>query len=448
MALSPGTRLGPYEIAGAVGAGGMGEVYRARDTRLERTVAIKILTESVAHDRERLERFQQEARILSALNHPNLMAIHDVGTQDGLHFLVSEFLEGQTLRERLGAGPLPQRRVNEYGLQIAKGLAAAHEKGIVHRDLKPENIFVLRDERVKILDFGLAKQSRVAASTADGATLTSANATMTGVVLGTVGFMAPEQVRAQPIDHRADIFSFGAILYEAVTGKRAFKGESNVETMNAIIHVEPPEFTDTGLHVNPGLERIIRRCLEKSPDRRFQSASDLAFALETMTSSSSAVVAPSPVRRRRYGWAVLSVVVMAVVLGGLVRWWLAGTQPVQVKFSPVSFRSGTVYSARFAPDGQTIFYTAALEGGMPDLYSVRHDYPDSQPIGLPGARLLAISSQRQMALLLKASSLGHLTWEGTLAIAPLGGAPREVVEHVTSADWSPDGSKLAIIRHV
>jgi len=446
--LASATRLGPYEIVAPIGAGGMGEVYRARDTRLDRIVAIKVLPASFANDADRLQRFEREPRVLSSLSHPNLLAIYDIGTEGETHYLVSEYLEGQSLGERMRGGPLPQRKVIDYALQMAHGLAAAHEKGIIHRDLKPENVFVTRDERVKILDFGLAKQARVAASTADGATLTSANATMTGVVLGTVGFMAPEQVRAQPIDHRADIFSFGAILYEAVTGKRAFKGESNVETMNAIIHVEPPEFTDTGLHVNPGLERIIRRCLEKSPDRRFQSASDLAFALETMTSSSSAVVAPSPVKRRRYGWAVLSVVVMAVVLGGLVRWWLAGTQPVQVKFSPVSFRSGTVYSARFAPDGQTIFYTAALEGGMPDLYSVRRDYPDSQPIGLPGARLLAISSQRQMALLVKASSLGHLTWEGTLAVAPLGGAPREVVEHVTSADWSPDGSKLAIIRHV
>jgi serine/threonine protein kinase len=312
--LASATRLGPYEIVAPIGAGGMGEVYRARDTRLDRIVAIKVLPASFANDADRLQRFEREPRVLSGLSHPNLLSIYDVGTEGETHYLVSEYLEGQSLGERMRGGLLPQRKVINYALQMAHGLAAAHEKGIIHRDLKPEIVFVTRDERVKILDFGLAKQARVAASTPDGATLTSANATMTGVVLGTVGFMAPEQVRAQTIDHRADIFSFGAILYEAVTGKRAFKGESNVETMNAIIHVEPAEFTDTGLHVNPGLERIIRRCLEKSPDRRFQSASDLAFALETMTSSSSAV-AHSSVERRRYGWVVLSVVVMAVVLG-------------------------------------------------------------------------------------------------------------------------------------
>jgi serine/threonine protein kinase/Tol biopolymer transport system component len=446
LAVPAGARLGPYEIVGAVGAGGMGEVYRARDTRLDRTVAIKILPEPFARDADRLRRFEREPRVLSGLNHPNLLVIYDVGTQGELHYLVSEFLEGQTLRERMRSGPLPQRKVVDYALQMAHGLAAAHEKGIVHRDLKPENVFITRGERVKIVDFGLAKQILSATSEADGATLASANPTMTGVVLGTAGYMAPEQVRGQGTDHRADIFSFGAILYEAVAGERAFKGESSVETMNAIIHAEPHDLTETGLNVSPGLERIIRRCLEKSPEQRFQSASDLAFALETMTSSTNAIVVPRRAERSRYGWALLAIV-LALTLGLLVRSWFARGQPTQVRFSPVSFRPGTIYSARFAPDGQTILYTAALEGGMPDLYSVRRDYPDSQPVGLPGAKLLAISSQRQMALLAKASSLGHLTWEGTLAIAPLGGAPREVVEHVTSADWSPDGSKLAIIRH-
>jgi len=267
MSLPPGTRLGPYEIASALGAGGMGEVYRARDTRLERTVAIKILPESLSSDRERLERFQEEARILSTLNHPNLMAIYDVGSQDGLHFLVSEFLEGHTLRERLAAGPLSQRRAIEYGLQIAKGLAAAHEKGIVHRDLKPENIFVLRDERVKILDFGLAKQTAVAAA-ADG-TMTSADRTLPGTVLGTAGYMSPEQVRGEAADYRSDIFSFGTILYEMLAGQRAFGGDSSVEVMNSILKQEPPELAESGLNVSLGLQRIVQRCLEKRPDARF-----------------------------------------------------------------------------------------------------------------------------------------------------------------------------------
>ena len=223
MPLASGTKLGPYEIQSPLGAGGMGEVYRARDTRLDRIVAIKVLPESFAADSERLQRFEHEARVLSALNHPNLLSIYDVGNQHGIHYLVSEFLEGQTLRERLAGRPLSQRRCIDYALQMASGLSRAHEKGIVHRDLKPENIFVTRDERVKILDFGLAKQTAAAVAGAEGATVTTPAATLAGVVLGTVGYMSPEQVRAQPLDHRSDIFSFGAILYEMVSGRRAFQ---------------------------------------------------------------------------------------------------------------------------------------------------------------------------------------------------------------------------------
>ena len=279
MALTSGTKLGPYEIQSPLGAGGMGEVYRAHDTRLGRDVAIKVLPQSFSSDPDRLQRFQREARVLSALNHPNLLAIYDVGVQDGVNYLVSELLEGQTLRERMNGTALPPRKVTEYALQLAHGLAAAHDKAIVHRDLKPDNVFVTRDERVKILDFGLAKQTHLAAPAADSATLTSPAPTLAGVVLGTIGYMSPEQVRGETVDHRSDIFSFGAILYELLSGKRAFKGESSVETMNAILKEEPAELTESGLNVSPGLERIIQRCLEKAPERRFQSASDLAFAV-------------------------------------------------------------------------------------------------------------------------------------------------------------------------
>src|ERR1022692_926364 len=260
MSFTSGSKLGPYEIQSLIGAGGMGEVYRARDTRLHRVVAIKILPESLSSDPDRLARFQQEARILGALNHPNLMAIYDVGSQDGVHFLVSEFLEGQTLRERLQAGSLPQRRVNEYSLQIAKGLAAAHEKGIVHRDLKPENIFILPDERVKVLDFGLAKQVVTRAAGADQ-TLTNVDRTSVGTVLGTAGYMSPEQVRGEAIDHRSDIFSFGAVLYEMVTGHRAFHGDSGIEVMNSILKEEPAELAESGVQVPLGLQWIAQRCL-------------------------------------------------------------------------------------------------------------------------------------------------------------------------------------------
>src|SRR5215472_6329673 len=248
MTLAPGAKLGPYEIQLPLGAGGMGEVYRARDTRLGREVAIKVLPESFASDADRLQRFEHEARILSALNHPNLLAIHDVGAQDGIHYLVSELLEGQTLRERMSSAVLPARKSIEYALQITHGLAAAHQKGIVHRDLKPENIFVTKDERVKVLDFGLAKQSYDRANLSEvSATLTSPAQTTPGTVMGTAGYMSPEQVRGETVDYRSDIFSFGAILYEMIAGKRAFKAGTGVETMNAILKEEPQELSESSL---------------------------------------------------------------------------------------------------------------------------------------------------------------------------------------------------------
>ena len=308
MPLANGTKLGPYEIISPLGAGGMGEVYRARDTRLDRTVAIKVLPDSLASDADRLQRFEQEARVLSTVNHPNLLAIYDVGAQSGTHYLVSEFLEGQTLREAMGAGPLPSRKVSEYGLQIANGLSAAHDKGVVHRDLKPENIFVTPNEHVKILDFGLAKLSEGAASLqASNATLTSPALTAAGTVMGTVGYMSPEQVRGQAVDHRADIFSFGAILYEMASGKRAFKGDSGVETMNAILKEEPQEIDLAQLKIPPGIDRIARHCLEKNPANRFQSARDLSFAIGALSGSGSSATLPSvaaPRNRQFLPWII------------------------------------------------------------------------------------------------------------------------------------------------
>ena len=290
MALTSGTRLGPYEIQSPLGAGGMGEVYRARDSRLGRDVAIKVLPESMARDAERLKRFETEARAIAALNHPNILSIHDIGTYNGVPYLVSECLEGQSLWLTLTRGALPLRRVADYGTQIAQGLAAAHDKGIVHRDLKPENVFVTRDERVKILDFGLAKLAQPEDSSNEGATMVAVP-TSAGVVLGTVGYMSPEQVRGEPADARADIFSLGAILYEMISGHRAFRRDTSAETMTAILKEDPPELSFTGKPISPALERVIRRCLEKNPLQRFQSARDLAFNLEGLsgTSSTSAI---------------------------------------------------------------------------------------------------------------------------------------------------------------
>src|SRR5271154_4631529 len=289
MALTPGTKLGPYEIKSQVGAGGMGEVYRARDTRLGRDVALKILPESFSRDSDRLRRFEQETQAVAALNHPNIVAIYDVGHFDSAPFLVSELLEGENLRAVINRGPIPQRKVVEYAAQVANGLAAAHDKGIVHRDLKPENLFVCRDGRVKILDFGLAKLAGKGGEP-DGATMTSSH-TAAGVVMGTASYMAPEQVRGEVVDPRTDIFAFGAVLYEMLSGKRAFRGATVPETMTAVLKEDPPDLVDTGLSVSPALDRIVRRCLEKNREQRFQSAKDLSFALASLSGADSSAAA-------------------------------------------------------------------------------------------------------------------------------------------------------------
>jgi len=325
MTLAVGTRLGPYEVLAPIGAGGMGEVYRARDTRLKRDVAIKVLPIAFTADSERLRRFEHEARSASALNHPNIVTVYDVGEQERTPYVVLELLEGQTLRERLAAGALGARKAAEYAVQIAHGLAAAHEKGILHRDLKPDNVFITKDGRVKILDFGLAKTGHETTG-ANGTNAPTEAGTEPGVVMGTVGYMSPEQVRGQPADQRSDLFAFGTMLYEMLTGKRAFAGGSAVETMNAILNAEPPEPSRSQAEVTPALDRIVRRCLEKSPAERFQSAGDLAFALGEASSvaSASAVRPPAAGRKRpRLGLTLLAAlllllaVLFAANVGGL-----------------------------------------------------------------------------------------------------------------------------------
>ncbi|HJZ80375.1 MAG TPA: serine/threonine-protein kinase, partial [Pyrinomonadaceae bacterium] len=300
MSFASGTKLGPYEITAPIGAGGMGEVYRARDTRLGRDVAVKVLPASYSDDKERLHRFEQEACAAGALNHPNILSIYDIGSYDESPYVVSELLEGETLRQRTAGAALAQRRVVDYTLQIAHGLAAAHEKGIVHRDLKPENLFVTKDGRIKILDFGLAKLTGVADSALSQTDVPTRRVdTDPGKVMGTVGYMSPEQVRGRPADHRSDIFSLGAILYEMLSGSRAFRGESAVETMNAILKEDPPELSQTNHNIAPALQRVVDHCLEKNAEERFQSARDLAFALEALSGSTSlstqTVIAPAVV---------------------------------------------------------------------------------------------------------------------------------------------------------
>src|SRR5271154_2984187 len=283
MNLVSGTKLGPYEIVSLLGAGGMGEVYRARDSRLKRDVAVKVLPKALSLDADRLRRFEQEALATAALNHPNILAVFDIGTSDGSPYVVSELLEGETLRDRLRSGAIPVRKALDYGLQIAHGLAAAHEKGIIHRDLKPENLFLTKDGRVKILDFGLAKLTQLDPGSNPSMATVTHGATEAGVVMGTAGYMSPEQVRGMALDPRSDIFSFGAILYEMLSGKRAFHGDTAADTMSSILKEDPPELSETNRNVSPALERIVHHCLEKNPESRFHSASDIAFDLEHLS---------------------------------------------------------------------------------------------------------------------------------------------------------------------
>ncbi|HEY4054070.1 MAG TPA: protein kinase [Terriglobales bacterium] len=451
--LTTGLKLGPYEIQSSLGAGGMGEVYRARDARLDRTVAIKVLPASFSSDRDRLQRFAQEARAAAGLNHPNILSIYDIGEDQGAPYIVSELLEGETLRDRLRIGAIPVRKAVEFALQAARGLAAAHEKGIVHRDLKPENIFLTNDGHVKILDFGLAKLTRPEGESgvADAATVQAV--TEPGLVMGTVGYMSPEQVRGKAADARSDLFAFGAILYEMISGKRAFHGETAADTMSAILKEDPPELSETARNVPPGLERIVHHCLEKNPGQRFQSARDLAFDLEVLTEVSVTPKSgslPTAVREeiradsRRKILQIAGAVVLAAALLG-IGWWLGhspSTGPPP-EYQQITFRTGQIVNARFAPDG-TIVYNAAWENNKNQLYLARTDDNGSRPLGINDADLLAISKSGELAIRLNTINVGGYARMGTLARLPLsGGTPREVLENVGDVDWTADGGKMA-----
>jgi eukaryotic-like serine/threonine-protein kinase len=430
----------------------MGEVYRARDTRLARDVAVKVLPSEVAQDPDRRARFEREARAVAALSHPNILAIHDVGTHDGTAYAVTELLEGETLRQRIAGGALPLRKAAEIAIQIASGLAAAHQKGIVHRDLKPENVFVTRDGQVKILDFGLAALVATAADSVRDSP-TTVPGTEPGVLLGTVGYMSPEQVRGTRIDHRTDIFALGAVLYEMLTGRRAFQRETAAETMTAILKDDVPELSATGRNVPAPLDRIVRRCLEKNADERLQAARDVAIALDAVSgsdvSAGPGTLAAATTTRRWWRRLALGVAVLA---GAGLGYFAAATRapaPASAelpRFRQLTFRSGEVRAARFAPDGQSIVYSAFWDGEPHRVYAVRLDRPRADAPPIADAALLAVSRSGDMAIAVRPHRENTFVEPGTLAQIPLGGgAPRELLENVVAADFAPDG-RIAVVR--
>lgn len=437
MQLKAGSLVGTYEIVAPLGAGGMGEVYRARDPRLGREVAIKVLPASFASSADRLRRFEQEARAAGALNHPNLLTIFELGTHDGSPFIVSELLEGWTLRELLNGHDSPQsrpshdgsdsrglplKRATEVAVQLANGLAAAHDKGIVHRDLKPENVLIASDGRVKLLDFGLAKLLDREGITTEN---TLRQETHPGVVLGTVSYMAPEQVRGEAVDHRCDVFALGSLLFEMFTGGSPFRRDSQVETMNSILKDEPPAFPPGRL--TPALERIVLHALEKNPSSRFQSMRDIAFALEMLSGSGET---PALGKQKKSAPSRKAERVMTPL------------------FQRLTFRRGFLMNARFAPDG-TILYGAAWDDQPIEVYSTIAGTRHSRAVGLSGADILSISPTGELAVSLGRRYLTGWVSSGTLArVPPFGGAPREICEDVQDAVWGPDGRNFLILRRL
>ncbi len=454
MPVSSGARLGPYEVIGPLGAGGMGEVYRARDTRLGRDVALKVLPASVASDPDRRARFEQEARAASALNHPNIITLLDIGDADGVSYIAMEHVDGKTLRDLLAAGPLPSRKVLEIAEQLADGLAKAHGAGILHRDLKPDNVMVSKDGFVKILDFGLAKLGPAPVEGASNLETAARPATSPGAVMGTVGYMSPEQASGRPVDFRSDQFSLGTVLYEMVTGTRPFMRKTSAETLVAIIREEPDDPAKLNPRSPAPLRWLIERCLEKDPEDRFTSTRDLARDLgslrEHLSESSVSGDAQAPAHARTRSWRLLAWVGLGLAAGvGLaaLAWRSPSVPAAPPEFRRLTFRRGTISAARFAPDGQTVVYSAAWEGRPSEVFVVRLDGPESRSLGLASAELLSVSPSGELAICLGRTVRWGFEGYGTLARVPLGGgSPREVLENVSDADWAPDGS-LAVARN-
>jgi eukaryotic-like serine/threonine-protein kinase len=458
MALASGTKLGPYEIQSALGAGGMGEVYRARDTRLDRTVAIKVLPYHLSSHPDLKQRFEREARAISSLNHPRICTLHDVGHQDGVDFLVMEYLQGESLAERLRKGPLPLKDSLRIGIEICEALEAAQKAGIVHRDLKPGNV-MLTKSGAKLLDFGLAKAAVTGLGSGGGsnAPLLSAAKTMTeasplspltsaGMVIGTMQYMAPEQIEGKEADARSDLFALGDVLYEMAAGRRPFDGKSQISLASAILEKDPEPIRALKPLTPGAFERLVNTCLAKNPDDRFQTAHDVRLELEWIAEDLPQVTAPGAAKigkplSRVLPWAVAAAF-LVLALGALL---IARRERPVARYTNVSFREGTLSGARFSHDGQTIIYSGRWEEEPQQITVARVGSPESRPLGISSAELAAVSPSDELAIFLGCDEVYFLTCGGTLATVSLaGGSPRTLAENVAQADWHPDGKRMVI----
>src|SRR3984885_6685697 len=456
MTLTSGAKLGPYEIQSPLGAGGMGEVYRAKDTRLDRTVAIKVLPSHLSSNPDLKQRFEREAKAISSLNHPRICTLHDIGHQDDIDFLVMECLEGEPLAERLRKWPLSLKESLKIGIEVCEALEAAQKAGIVHRDLKPANIMLTKNG-AKLMDFGLAKPTATGPGSSASAPLLSAAKTMSeatplspltsvGMVIGTIQYMAPEQIEGKEADARSDVFALGTVLYEMATGKRPFEGKSQISVASAILEKDPEPMRTLKPLTPVAFERVVSSCLAKNPDERFQNAHDVRLDMEWIAEDFPQLTAQHSARAdksrlRILPWAIAAAVVFAAV--GAI--FVARRPKPAPQYTSVTFREGTLTGARFSHDGQTIVFSGHWEGESAQMSVARIGSPESRSMGIPTAEVAAISSSDELAIFLGCEENFFLNCGGTLATVSLaGGSPRTLAEHVAQADWHPDGKRMVI----